>query len=114
MEFTWNKGAYAQNTAILWRSELDHDTAQRFSGSVLCSGLQTDTSARAVIFQNYEAALNAECTLNDHQVGLTGMTNQATFKESFILLDEITSSEIIRFLGKGKILQFNPESLQHR
>lgn len=76
---------------------------------MLCSGLPTDTSARAVIFQNYEAALNAECTLNDHQVGLTGMTNQATFKESFILPDEITSSEIIKVFGKGQ----NP-SIQSR
>ena len=36
-ELTWNKGAYAENMAILWRSEPDHDTAQAFSGSVLCS-----------------------------------------------------------------------------
>lgn len=100
-EFTSNKDAYAQNSAILWRSELDHDTARAFSGSVLCSGLPSDTTARAVVFQNYEAALKDECTLNDHQVGLTGVTNQATFKGGFILPDEITSSEIVMSCEKG-------------
>lgn len=100
-EFTWNKGAYAQNSAILWRSELDHDTARAFSGSLLCSGLPSDATARAVVFQNYEAALKDECTLNDYQVGLTGVTNQATFKGGFILPDEITSSEIVMSCEKG-------------
>lgn len=100
-EFTWNKGAYAQNSAILWRSEFDHDTAGAFSGGLLCSGLPYDATARAVVIQNYEAALKDECTLNDHQVGLTGVTNQATFKGGFILPDEITSSEIVMSCEKG-------------
>ena len=100
-EFTWSKGAYAQNTAILWRSEFDHDTAQAFSGSILCSGLPSNTTARAVVFQNYEAALKDECTLNDHQIGLTGMMNKATFKGGFILPDEITTSEIVTSFEKG-------------
>lgn len=94
-EFTWSKGAYAQNSAILWRSELDHDTARGFSGSVLCCGLPSDATARAVVFQNYEAALKEECTLNDRPVGLRGVTKQAIFKGGFILPDEITSSEIV-------------------
>ena len=48
-----------------------------------------------------KAALKAECTLNDHQAGLTEMTNQATLKGGFILPDEITSSEIVMPCEKG-------------
>lgn len=35
---------------LLWRSEPDHDTAQAFSGSMLCSGLPSDTTGRGVAF----------------------------------------------------------------
>lgn len=106
-EFTWNKGAYAQNAAVLWRSETDHDTAQAFSGSVLCSGLPSDTTSRAVVFQNYEAALKAECILNDHQVDLAAIEKRATFKGGFILPHEITSSEIVMSCEKWP-KPFNP------
>lgn len=100
--------------AILWRSELDHNTASAFSGSVLCSDLPSDETARAVVSQNYEVSLNEKCTLDDCQVGLTEVTNHATFKGGFILPDEITSSEIVMSCEKmqNPSIQFRKLSRQ--
>lgn len=100
--------------AILWRSELDHNTASTFSGNVLCSDLPSDATARAVVFQKKESSLNEECTLDDGQFGLTEVTNHATFKGGFILPDGITSSEIVMSCEKrsNPSIQFRKLSRQ--
>lgn len=56
-EYLWDRNTRTQSASIIWRTIYDPDSAQGFSGSVLCLGQSTDKTAQAVVFQNYEGLL---------------------------------------------------------
>ncbi|KAI9781204.1 MAG: hypothetical protein M1816_002464 [Peltula sp. TS41687] len=93
-EYTWDRAAFSQNASLLWRTNHDQHRATGFSGSVLCLGHLTDSTAEAVLFQNYEAPLREVHVELDHRTHLPETWN-VSFKGGFLLPEEIRASEII-------------------
>ena len=90
-EYTWDREATSQNAALLWRTVEDVNSAAGFSGSVLCLGRTTDPTALALVFQNYEGALDPSHAPHDHRIKAQ---QGAMFKGGFLLPNDIRSSTI--------------------
>lgn len=93
-EYTWEKTAYCQNVSLLWRTNFDTESAVSFSGSVLCCGQPSHATAKAVLFQNFEAPMTEVMITQDHDPELRG-DSRLTFKGGFLLPEEIRRSDII-------------------
>ncbi|KAK2745051.1 hypothetical protein FQN55_006408 [Onygenales sp. PD_40] len=91
-EYFWDRGA--RTASLLWRTAHEMDTAEGFTGSVLCLGNLTDSTARAVVFQNYQAALRPKLIDSDDEPRLR-FVHRATFKAGFLLPEEIRASQIV-------------------
>ncbi|KAK2810197.1 hypothetical protein FQN50_003167 [Emmonsiellopsis sp. PD_5] len=91
-EYFWDREA--RTASLLWRTACEMDTAEGFSGSVLCLGKLTDSTAHAVVFQNYQAALKPKQIDNDDEPRLR-FAHRATFKAGFLLPEEIRASQIV-------------------
>ena len=98
-DYFWEHRSRSKSTALLWRTNEDLDTAAYFSGSVLCLGQIAHNTARAVVFQNYEAPLRPEHVRSDHRHLLSTSTarspnSRAWFKGGFLLPDEVRQADI--------------------
>ncbi|KAK2771970.1 hypothetical protein FQN53_004829 [Emmonsiellopsis sp. PD_33] len=91
-EYFWGRGA--RTASLLWRTAHEMDTAEGFTGSVLCLGNLTDSTARAVVFQNYQAALRPKLIDSDDEPRLR-FAHRATYKAGFLLPEEIRASQIV-------------------
>ena len=56
-EYVWDHEASNQAVTMLWRSKDNVDSAEGYSGLVLCTGTPTDQHGEAVVFQDYETGL---------------------------------------------------------
>lgn len=92
-EYSWDRETRSHNCSLLWRTNQDCDSMEGFSGSVLCLGRPTDVSAKAVLFQNFEAPIRPDQVLLDHRPTLDPAF-RTTFKGGFLLPEEIRRSEI--------------------
>ena len=90
-EYTWDKIEKSQNAYLLWRTDPLVSPADGWSGSVLCLGKPTNTSSKAVVFQNFKR----HCLLEDRDAR-TGKRKDALIKAGFVLR-QIRDS---RILGK--------------
>ncbi|KAI9826695.1 MAG: hypothetical protein M1826_006577 [Phylliscum demangeonii] len=82
-DYPCNRRASSQSASILWQTNGDRENARPLSGSVLCLGRIPDATARAVIFQNYEAP------------NVRGAFERgASFKGGFLLLPEVRLATI--------------------
>lgn len=94
--YFWDRESRQPSRSFLWRSIPDGVNVVGASGSVLALGRPTDSTARAIVFQNFEFSLNysasvAECaSLNPQDMKLF-----PTAKGGFILPKEITDSTIL-------------------
>lgn len=111
-DYTWDRVTRSQNIALLWRTNHDCDSLQGLSGSVLCLGRPTDTTAQAVLFQNYEAPLKAEQVVPDHRPNLQPPF-RTTFKAGLLLPDEIRRSQI-QMVPPSRVLEFLSLNLRKR
>ncbi len=84
-QHSWESAAVAPGTSLLWRTAYNADTAQGYSGSVLCLGKPTDPTALAVVFQNFESALKQEGEKDEKVMW---------FKAGFLLPAEIREAAI--------------------
>lgn len=91
-EYKWTRRAISRNISLIWRtSTYDADSAQGFSGSVLCLGHKTkSTAAKAVVFQNYQSPLKLK--------GVK-LPKHAVFRGGFLLPTEIRRASIDKALG---------------
>ncbi|KAI9832830.1 MAG: hypothetical protein M1826_000996 [Phylliscum demangeonii] len=82
-DHTCDRRASSQSASILWRTNRDRENARPFSGSVLCLSRIPDATARAVVFQNYEAPTQeARDVRGAFELG-------ASFKGGFLLPPEV-------------------------
>lgn len=88
-EYSWDRAAFTQNASILWRTNHDRDSAQGFSGSVLCVGKTTDPTAKAAVFQNFESPIKQWQVTEDFDAW------SSTFKGGFLLPEEIRQSIVL-------------------
>lgn len=91
-EYSWESAAVAPGTSLLWRTPFNADTAQGYSGSVLCLGKPNDPTALAVVFQNFESALKPQHGLSNQK----GVKDEEImwFKAGFLLPAEIREAAI--------------------
>lgn len=91
-EHSWESAAVAPTTSLLWMTPSNADTAQGYSGSVLCLGKPTDPTAFAVVFQNFESALKSRHGLSNQK----GVKDEEVmwFKAGFLLPAEIREATI--------------------
>ena len=89
-EYTWILRAIPRNISLLWQTNYDADSAGGFSGSVLCLGQKTNSTAKAVVFQNYESPLKLK--------GIS-LPKHAVVKGGFLLPAEIRRASIDMALG---------------
>lgn len=92
-EHSWESAAVAPGTSLLWRTSFYADTAQGYSGSVLCLGKPTDPTALAVVFQNFETALKPQHGLSNREEAVNG-EKVLRFKAGFLLPAEIREAAI--------------------
>ncbi|KAJ5800686.1 uncharacterized protein N7518_002754 [Penicillium psychrosexuale] len=87
-QYSWDARAFG--TALLWRTLRDTDSVRGASGSVLCLGEPQHETARALLFQNFEAPLTAS-----ENVHIDEKEDAPVFKGGFLLPEEIRRSQII-------------------
>ncbi|KAI3141939.1 hypothetical protein CBS147326_2026 [Penicillium roqueforti] len=87
-QYSWDARAFG--TALLWRTLRDTDSVQGTSSSVLCLGEPQHKTARALLFQNFEAPLTAS-----ESVHIDENEEGPVFKGGFLLPEEIRRSHII-------------------
>ncbi|KAI2725560.1 hypothetical protein CBS147354_4731 [Penicillium roqueforti] len=87
-QYSWDARAFG--TALLWRTPRDTDSVQGTSSSVLCLGEPQHKTARALLFQNFEAPLTAS-----ESVHIDENEEGPVFKGGFLLPEEIRRSHII-------------------
>ncbi|KAN0077586.1 hypothetical protein V8E54_005890 [Elaphomyces granulatus] len=78
--YTWNKLEKSQNAYLLWRTDPLFSPADGWSGSVPCLGKPTNTSSKAVVFQNFQR----HCLLEERDAR-TGKRKDALIKAGFVL-----------------------------
>lgn len=92
-EYLWIERAVS--ASFLWRTiDGDRRSIGGFSGSVLCLGRPTDTSVKAVVFQNYETPIRL---LSQIRGGERPLNNDEPWlmKAGFLLPQEIRDSQIL-------------------
>ncbi|MCJ1349457.1 hypothetical protein MMC31_007697 [Peltigera leucophlebia] len=92
-EYLWDRAAVTPGISLLWRSLANADTAQGYSGSVLCLGKPTDATALAVVFQNFETPLKPQHDSRNRKDELKGQ-KFLWFKAGFLLPAETREAEI--------------------
>lgn len=92
-EYSWDRAAVTPGISLMWRSLANADTAQGYSGSVLCLGKPTDATALAVVFQNFETPLKPQHDSRNRKDELKGQ-RFLWFKAGFLLSAEIREAEI--------------------
>ncbi|MCJ1353259.1 MAG: hypothetical protein MMC33_003244 [Icmadophila ericetorum] len=97
--------------SILRRTQYDPDSAQGFSGSVLCLGKTTDQTALALCFQNFEGPLEQGHCESDHANEYKN-SSWAYYKGGFVLPEKIKTSMIITVTPPPD-LKFRSMSEQH-
>lgn len=100
--YSWNKIQKLCNAFLLWHTDGQLAPADGTSGAPLCLGRPSDTTALAVVFQNFQQS----CLLAD----VTGNTNtrcRALVKAGFILPPEIRDSTILSGEVPNSTIPFN-------
>ncbi|KAJ5172069.1 hypothetical protein N7492_004662 [Penicillium capsulatum] len=84
----WDRNKNSQCAFLLWHTAGQVAPADGWSGSPLCLGSVSDTTAQAVVFQNFQ-------TLRSLQAELPGQENNTLIKGGFLLPTGIRNSTII-------------------
>ncbi|KAM5457522.1 hypothetical protein MaudCBS49596_000717 [Microsporum audouinii] len=93
-EYYWDRETETQTASLLWRTTHDQTPAAGYSGSVLCLGRLTDSTSKALLFQNYESGRRPKSRVNPFSE-LVRYPERATYKGGFILPNEIRQADII-------------------
>lgn len=88
LEYLWDRGLASVDVSFLWRTRFDGDRLGGMSGAVLCSGSLTDSTCKAIVFQNFEIPVRPGSLLDDPE-------NAVIVKGGFLLPPEIRRSEIL-------------------
>lgn len=88
--YSWEKIRKQSNAFLLWHTESSLAPADGTSGAPLCLGRPSDTTALAVVFQNFQRS----CVLA-HMVGKRNKKQETLVKAGFILPQEIRDSTIL-------------------
>ncbi|KAJ5472944.1 hypothetical protein N7530_006945, partial [Penicillium desertorum] len=88
-EYLWDRTARSQTASLLWTTAEPVTPAIGGSGSVLCLGMPTDQSSKAIVFQNFEVQCYSSIDL------MTGKSKDMIVKAGFLLPESLRSCTIV-------------------